>query len=137
LPHRLNEHRRFKRFAGRQFQVTFLLEDHLNSCYLYEFVLRSEPRIGWNIARGGARGSRCGIPQADATRRKIGDANRGRRRPDLSARNRATNRERYHHDVTCPYCLRVGRGPTMLRYHFQNCRHRELCLVSSYSRNKE
>lgn len=122
LPHRLNEHRRSKRFAGRSFEVTILLEDHVNSCYLYEFVMRPLPNMGWNVAQGGARGSSCGLPMRDTTKRKIGDANRGRARPDLTERNRVTNRERFKNDVVCPTCKLVGRGPTMLRYHFKNCR---------------
>lgn len=124
LRSRINEHKRSERFNGKKFDVMILLEDHPNSCYTYEFVLRPAPMMGWNVAVGGARGSKNGVPHRDVTKRKIGDANRGRKRPDLSARNAATNGERFKHDVTCPHCELTGCGPTMLRYHFKNCRNR-------------
>jgi hypothetical protein len=123
LASRLNEHKRSKRFKGRKFAVMILLEDHVNSCYLYEFVLRPTPHIGWNVAMGGARGSKCGIPKNDVTKRKIGNANRGRKRPDLSERNRL-NKGQHFSDVTCPYCHLVGSGPNMKRYHFENCKRK-------------
>lgn len=127
LSSRLNEHRR-SRFVDKQFEVKILLEDHVNSCFLYEWTLRPHANIGWNLAPGGARGSKLGAPKSALTRKKIGDANRGRARPDLSERNRVTNRERYKHEVTCPHCGRCGRGPTMLRYHFSNCRSAKVVM---------
>jgi len=119
---RILEHKRSKRFLGREFDVKVLLEDELNTCFLYEFTLRPQPNMGWNIAMGGARGSKCGTPKSEVTKRKIGDANRGRKRPDLSLRNAEMNRARYAHDVVCPHCSLKGRGPTMMRYHFKNCK---------------
>jgi len=136
---RINEHKRSDRFADGKFDVTLLFEGELNLCFLYEFILRSNPDVGWNVAVGGARGSKCGMPRTAETKRKIGDANRGRKRPDLSARNAVMNSERYKHDVMCPHCSLVGRGPTMLRYHFKNCRRkdRELYPDSPYGQSKE
>jgi len=131
---RINEHKRSVRFRGRKFDVKVLLEAELTTCFLYEFVLRPQPNIGWNIAIGGARGSKCGTPRSEVTKRKIGDANRGRKRPDLSIRNASMNRARYAHNVTCPHCSLVGRGPTMMRYHFRNCKkYRELYPNSPYN----
>lgn len=138
---RLNEHRRSKRFKERQFKVMILREDHVNSCYLYEFTLRPHAMIGWNIAAGGARGSKIGVPKSEATKLKIGVANQGRKRPDLSERNRKMNAERNKSAVTCPHCGLVGRGPGMLGYHFDNCKHRtqegELYPESPYGGSKE
>lgn len=125
LNQRITEHRRSKKFRNRKFEVRVLLEDHLNLCYTYEFVLRPSSRIGWNVAVGGARGSLCGIRHTDSSKKKIGDSNRGRKRPDLSERNRKMNVERYRDAVICPHCSRTGRGPTMLRYHFTNCKERQ------------
>jgi hypothetical protein len=122
LAARINEHRRSARFKGQEFKVTILSEDHVNSCYLYEFVLRPIPNIGWNRAHGGARGFTGGVPQRVETKLKIGDGNRGRKRPDLSARNTLMNKKRPA--VTCPHCNKTGRGPGMLQWHFKNCKHR-------------
>lgn len=132
LPSRINEHKRSSRFQDRKFSVTVLLESDPCACFLYEWVLRPNPGVGWNVAIGGARGSKFGTPRSAVTKQKIGDANRGRKRPDLSRRNQVMNRERYRHDVTCPHCALTGRGPTMLRYHFKNCKYRELYPTSAY-----
>ena len=122
LAGRLNEHRRSERFKHVLFRATILLEDHVDTCYLYEFVLRPTAGIGWNVAPGGARGNRLGIPCSQVTRKKIAAANSGRKRPDLSQRNSSANRKRFLNVVVCPHCSRSGRGPTMLRYHFKNCK---------------
>lgn len=83
------EHRRSKRFRGKKIDIRILARGYAETCYCYEAVLRPHANIGWNIAPGGARGHKLGIPRSVETKRKIGAANRGNSRPDLAARNSA------------------------------------------------
>lgn len=78
---------------------------------------------GWNKA-GGARGHRIGMPMSAETKNKISSANTGNKRPDLSKRNALTNSSRFQ-NLVCPHCGKNGSGPTMMRYHFKNCKRLE------------
>lgn len=113
------EHLRSGRFPCDA-QIKTLMLGYAETCYSYEAILRPFPNMGWNIASGGARGNISGIPKCAETRRKIGNANRGNKRPDLSERNK-TCRDRMF-PRTCPHCNLTGRGPNMTRYHFLNCK---------------
>lgn len=80
------EHKRSGRFPPSTI-MTVLMRENAEACYLYEHVLRPHARIGWNIAAGGARGNKSGIPKSEETRKKISAANTGNKRPDLAKRN--------------------------------------------------
>ena len=117
---RLYEHSRSKRHPPG-FKMMIMIEGFRETCFLYEFTLRPHARIGWNIAPGGAQGFHFGIPRSEETKKKIGDGNRGNIRPDLTALNKSLNHNRFK-DLTCPHCGKFGSGPTMMRYHFKNCK---------------
>lgn len=117
---RFLEHKRSSVFS-KDIKIKILLRGYAESCYMYEAILRPHAKIGWNIAAGGARGNKSGIPKSEETKKKIGDGNRGNLRPDLSTLNRSLNSKRFK-DLTCPYCSKFGNGPTMMRYHFNNCK---------------
>jgi hypothetical protein len=103
--------------------MTILSKGFSETCYIYEAVLRPHANIGWNIAAGGARGNKSGIPKSDETKRKIGAANRGNKRPDLALRNK--ERSGPAPTRVCPHCQKIGGGPNMTRYHFDNCKNNE------------
>lgn len=117
------EHLRSKRFPA-DVEIRTLISGLAETCYLYEAILRPLPNMGWNNAAGGARGNISGIPKSLETRRKIGNANRGNKRPDLAARNKTCGERMFLR--TCPHCNLTGRGPNMTRYHFSNCRDKTL-----------
>ncbi len=81
------EHKRSNRFS-KDCSIRIIFEGNIEGCYLYEAVLRPYPNMGWNIAAGGARGHKIGNKKSDETKKKIGVANFGRKRPDLAERNR-------------------------------------------------
>lgn len=84
---RFQEHMRSGKFPT-DVKMTILSRGFAETCYLYEAVLRPHAHIGWNVAAGGARGNKSGIPKSEETKAKIGSANRGNKRPDLAERNR-------------------------------------------------
>lgn len=113
------EHLRSGRFPEKS-KVTILARGFAETCYLYEATLRPHANIGWNIAPGGARGNKSGIPKSAETKAKIGAANKGNTRPDLAERNKTCGLRMPIR--TCPHCSLTGRGPNMTRYHFNNCK---------------
>lgn len=117
---RFLEHKRSGRFP-ENFQMQILQVNNAEACYMYENCLRPWPNIGWNVAAGGARGNISGVPFTEERKIKIGNANRGNIRKDLSEYNKANNSTRFR-DLTCPHCGKFGSGPTMMRYHFKNCK---------------
>lgn len=119
---RFLEHKRSGRFP-ENIQMKVLQINNAEACYMYERCLRPYPNLGWNIALGGARGNYSGIPFTEERKRKIGDANKGNKRKDLSEYNRRNNSIKFK-DLTCPHCGKFGSGPTMMRYHFKNCKHK-------------
>lgn len=120
LHSRILEHRRSNRFP-ENFEVKVLATGYPETCYLYEFVLRPKAHIAWNRACGGARGAFLDRSHSTETKAKIGASNKGKKRPDLSERNRLTNSTRFK-NLECPHCGKKGSGPTMHRYHFKNCK---------------
>lgn len=117
---RFLEHKRSKRFSPNV-QMKILQVNNAEACYMYENCLRPYPNISWNIAIGGARGNISGIPFTEERKAKIGSANRGNKRKDLSEYNKKHNSSKFK-DLTCPHCSKFGSGPTMMRYHFKNCK---------------
>ena len=103
--------------------MTVLMLENAEACYIYEHCLRPIPNVGWNIAAGGARGNKLGIPRSEETKTKIGNANRGNKRPDLSLLNKKLNKAKFS-NLLCPHCDKLGSGPTMYRYHFDNCKQK-------------
>lgn len=116
---RFQEHKRSGRLPATV-KMKILFQGFSETCYLYEAVLRPHACIGWNVAAGGARGNMTGIPKSEETKTKIGAANRGNKRPDLSARN--ASRTGPMPKIKCPNCGKIGGGPNMKRYHFSNCK---------------
>lgn len=117
------EHCRSKRFPTDS-KIRIIFTGNIEGAYLYEAVLRPYPNMGWNKAAGGARGHRIGMPMSAETKNKISSANTGNKRPDLSKRNALTNSSRFQ-NLVCPHCGKNGSGPTMMRYHFKNCKRSE------------
>lgn len=111
---RFLEHTRSGRFPSGV-SMTILLRGYSETCYLYEHVLRPQAHIGWNIACGGARGNKCGIPKSDVTKAKIGAANTGKSRPDLAQRNKMFNAKRQH--IRCVGCHDAVTSTALKRSH--------------------
>ncbi len=106
----------------------------------------------YNIALGGHGGytfyEERIVRHTEESKRKISIANKGRKRPDLSERNKIANywinKKRSDEDkakksrsatlrlqhnstdfntrVTCPHCKRSGQAANMKRWHFENCK---------------
>jgi hypothetical protein len=88
------------------------------------------------------RQTTLGKPCSEETRLKIGNGNRGKTRtPEERKRMSESRVGRTHSDETkqllskihsgkkmnykltsCPKCSKIGRGPNMTRYHFENCK---------------
>lgn len=106
---------------NRQFEnIKILLEDCTELCYTYEYVLRPLPHIGWNKATGGAKGRELNFSYSAKTKKKIGLANTGNKRPDLSAYNRSRKGIKQK-IIKCPHCGKEDAANSMKRYHFDNC----------------
>ena len=124
LDTRILEHRRSKRFPDN-FEFRILIEGYPETCYMYEFIMRPHKHIGWNRACGGARGALLDRSHSEETKAKIGASNKGKKRPDLSERNRMSVGIK-RKSRTCPHCNKEGSGPNMTRYHFDNCKKAKL-----------
>jgi hypothetical protein len=87
-------------------------EGNIEGCYLYEAVQRPYPNMGWNKAAGGARGHKIGCFRSEETKQKIGAANSGNIRSDLSDRNRQASRK-----CSCIVCKKESSAGYLYRYH--------------------
>lgn len=67
---RFLQHKRSKRFHDN-IDYNILLKAPRSQCFLYEYICRPEPNIGWNKARGGEQGWKYGIPATDETKTKL------------------------------------------------------------------
>lgn len=137
-------------------------KDILHVCSSIEELVEIEKKIVseemvnsqkcYNIAIGGHGGytfyENRTFKHTEETKRKISAANMGRKRPDLSERNRTcnywVNKKRTDEDkasksvaalrrlmecatdfnstTTCPYCKKSGQLANMKRWHFDNCK---------------
>lgn len=79
-----------------------------------------------SVAKQGLPSPRKGVTVSEETKRKIGEANRGRVR-DASTREKLRERMtgKEHRKVTCHHCNTIGGITGMARWHFDNCRQRE------------
>ena len=109
---RFLEHKGSNRFP-KDFKFVELRRGSAKECYLTEACLRPKANIGWNIAPGGARGNKNGIPRSDDTRRKIGNANKGNKRSDLALRNKSKTRF-----CSCVLCKEITSAGYLHRDHF-------------------
>lgn len=72
---------------------------------------------------------------SDTRKRKIASGeiavqNKGQTRPEISGEKHHRFGKEYkpladanRREYTCPHCSKVGKGPGMKRYHFDNCKH--------------
>lgn len=111
---RILEHRRSGRFPDNA-QIKILTRGNAEACYSYEAILRPHAMIGWNIAAGGARGNKSGIPKSEETKKKIGAANKGNKRPDLAERNKLFKPR--HHPLSCVGCKEEVKFSMLIRAH--------------------
>jgi len=69
-------------------------------------------------------------PRSKEWRRKIGDANRGKKLPprtkeeNLKRSKTLTGRKAPQPPATCPHCDKTGRPGAMALHHFDNCKHK-------------
>lgn len=59
--------------------------------------------------------------------------NKGKERPEISGENHPRYGVKYQPmsdmnriERTCPHCNKIGKGPGMLRYHFDNCKNKPI-----------
>lgn len=72
------------------------------------------------------------LPFSDETRKKIGDAKRGANNPhygkplsdEVKQKLSAHHKGKKKQEHTCPHCGKVGGGGSMIRFHFDNCKHK-------------
>ena len=61
-----------------------------------------------------------GIPKSEEHKKKISEAHKGIKKPWLLGNSNALTK---HPKKECPKCGKIGGGPNMTRYHFENCKH--------------
>ncbi len=107
LKKRVKDHAKTKRFAAGIISVETLFTGPYSECVRLEpfFVkLNDTYRRGLNVTPDGrgktstARFNTYGNPCSDATRKKIGDANRGKRRPGRGPSHTLAQREKWSRD---------------------------------------
>lgn len=114
-------------------------------CLDVEAKLRPNPQIGWNLIAGGGMppsslGKKFG-PMSDETKAKVSAAKKGfRHTPEVEAKvtqnlliggkntrfkkGQVLQHIKYTH--TCEHCGKIGKGPSMKRWHFDNCKFKEI-----------
>ena len=61
-----------------------------------------------------------GIPKSEEHKKKISEAHKHIKKPWLLGNSNALTK---HPKKECPKCGKIGGGPNMTRYHFENCKH--------------
>lgn len=65
-----------------------------------------------------------GKPKSAEHRKKLSDAQKGRKRDPIAIAKSIANRKTIILPLLiCPHCGKHGRGSSMIRWHFDNCRH--------------
>lgn len=126
------------------------LRDILSEREIY-WIKRDKTQFsGYNITPGG--GGRLGIPHTEESKGKIRFKNSGTTHPNFGKHrklstvelNKTSNTGQKRTDKTkdnirisligkkhllkdfkCPYCNLKGKGPNMMRYHFNNCKNKK------------
>lgn len=78
-----------------------------------------------DIDRNGENNGMFGKEHTDKTKEKISKANTGSKRTDEQKQQLSNILKGKSHklkEVECPYCCKIGKGPNMTRYHFENCK---------------
>ena len=84
------EHKRSNRFPP-EYKFEIISTSNIESCFMYEAVLRPYPNMGWNKAAGGARGHKIGNKRSFETKKKISESKLGKSRHDLALRNKSSS----------------------------------------------
>ncbi len=108
---RMLEHRKSGKLSDDG-KFTVLIEYNIESCYMFEAVLRPHPSMGWNICAGGVGGHKVGVPKSEETKKKIGYSNTGKVRKDLAERNRLNSRV-----CSCIKCRKESSAGYLYRDH--------------------
>ena len=61
-----------------------------------------------------------GVPISEEHKKKISEAHKHIKKPWLLGNSNALTK---HPKKECPKCGKIGGGPNMTRYHFENCKH--------------
>lgn len=83
-----------------------------------------EARARMSAAKKGVSPSNKGVPHSDETKRKMSKAKKGKTLPKEQVEKiAAANKGKKRKLVSCPYCKIIGGEPSMLRWHFKNCKN--------------